>query len=172
MPTNSLALVDSGEPPSTGSPLLSAPSTDEAGGDSPSTGHGQGSDDPVDRIVATPSMSTPALSEAEVLVENLVRCVVEILAGARELEQVSRWVTEDVYRQLHKRVVIAARAREAHGIRARRPLFRLGDVRLHEPTVGAVEAVVVVHGPGRSRGVAVRLARYDGRWRATAVHVL
>ena len=37
------------------------------------------------------------------LLENLTRCVIEILAGARDLEQISRWVTDDVYRHLLKR---------------------------------------------------------------------
>ncbi len=32
------------------------------------------------------------------LLENLTRCVIEILAGARDLEQISRWVTDDVSR--------------------------------------------------------------------------
>ena len=34
------------------------------------------------------------------LLENLTRCVIEILAGARDLEQIARWVTDDVYRHL------------------------------------------------------------------------
>ncbi|KQS23014.1 hypothetical protein ASG05_03735 [Frigoribacterium sp. Leaf186] len=106
------------------------------------------------------------------LVENLVRCVVEILAGARDLDQVSRWVTEDVYRTLHTRVVLAARARSAHGTRVQRPAFTVGGIRLSSPVEGVVEAVVVLHGRARSRAVAVRLETYDRRWRATAVHVL
>jgi len=115
---------------------------------------------------------SPFPDDPALLVENLVRCVIEILAGARELDQVSRWVTEDVYRTLHKRVVLAARARSAHGTRARRPVFTIGRIRLSSPATGVVEAVVVLHGRGRSRAVAVRLETYDHRWRATAVHVL
>lgn len=122
---------------------------------------------PLDGPPTSPFPDDPAL-----LVENLVRCVVEILAGARELEQVSRWVTEDVYRTLHTRVVLAARARSAHGRRARRPVFTIGRIRWSSPADGVVESVVVLHGRGRSRAVAVRLETYDGRWRATAVHVL
>ncbi|ROS53067.1 Rv3235 family protein [Frigoribacterium sp. PhB24] len=110
--------------------------------------------------------------DPDLLVENLVRCVVEILAGARELDQVSRWVTEDVYRTLHTRVVLAARARSAHGTRARRPVFTIGSIRSSSPAAGVIESVVVLHGRGRSRAVAVRLETYDNRWRATAVHVL
>jgi hypothetical protein len=116
--------------------------------------------------------SSPFPDDPDLLVENLVRCVVEILAGARELDQVSRWVTEEVYRTLHKRVVLAARARSAHSVRARRPVFTVGTIRTSSPADGVIEAVVVLHGRGRSRAVAVRLETYDCRWRATAVHVL
>ena len=115
---------------------------------------------------------SPFPDDPDLLVENLVRCVVEILAGARELDQVSRWVTEDVYRTLHKRVVLAARARSAHGTRTQRPVFTIGSIRSSSPADGVIESVVVLHGRGRSRAVAVRLETYDSRWRAAAVHVL
>lgn len=121
--------------------------------------------------VGAPSES-PFPDDPDLLVENLVRCVVEILAGARELDQVSRWVTEDVYRTLHKRVVLAARARSAHGTRTQRPVFTIGSIRSSSPADGVIESVVVLHGRGRSRAVAVRLETYDSRWRAAAVHVL
>ena len=35
-----------------------------------------------------------ALPNPEPLLENLTRCVIEILAGARDLEQIARWVTD------------------------------------------------------------------------------
>ena len=53
------------------------------------------------------------LPDPRPLLENLTRCVIEILAGARELEQIARWVTDDVYRTLLSRSVISARARAA-----------------------------------------------------------
>ena len=64
---------------------------------------------------------TSALPDPRPLLENLTRCVIEILAGARELEQVARWVSDDVYRHLLKRVVIATRARQAKGQPIARP---------------------------------------------------
>jgi hypothetical protein len=106
------------------------------------------------------------------LATNLARCVFEILAGARDIEQIARWVSDDVYRHLLKRVVLAARARSARGESARRPSFSVGTVRVTEPSVGAAEAVVVIHGRSRSRAVALRLEAFNSRWRATAVHVL
>ena len=106
------------------------------------------------------------------LIENLTRCVIEILAGARELEQVSRWVTDDVYRNLLRRVVISTRARQAKGQSVARPTFSIGSLTVCEPRDGVVEAVVIVRGRARVRAVALRLEGLDRRWRATAINVL
>ena len=116
--------------------------------------------------------STRALPDPTPLLENLTRCVIEILAGARELEQIARWVDDDVYRHLLKRVVISTRARQAKGQTAVRPTFSLGSTTVCEPRDGVVEAVVVVRGRARARAVAIRLEGLDRRWRATAIHVL
>lgn len=106
------------------------------------------------------------------LVENLARSVLEIIAGARDLEQIARWVSDDVYRLLTKRVQIAVRARSVSGASATRPVFTTGRTIITEPCDGVVEAVVIVHGRARTRSVAVRLEGLDHRWRATAIHVL
>ena len=106
------------------------------------------------------------------LLENLTRCVIEILAGARDLEQISRWVTDDVYRHLLKRVVLSARARQAKGRAPARPTFTIGSISLYEPRDGVIESVVIVLGRARARAVAIRLEGLDNRWRATAINVL
>ncbi len=112
------------------------------------------------------------LPDPRPLLENLTRCVIEILAGAREIEQIARWVTDDVYRNLLKRVVISARARRATGRSVHRPTIGIGSTTICEPADGVIEAVVIVNSRARSRAVAVRLEGLDGRWRATAIHVL
>lgn len=116
--------------------------------------------------------STSALPDPQPLIENLTRCVIEILAGARELDQIARWLTDDVYRHLLKRVVLSSRARQAKGAQAVRPVFAIGSVIVCEPRDGIVEATVVVRGRARVRAVALRLEGLDRRWRATAIHVL
>ncbi len=116
--------------------------------------------------------SSRQLPNPEPLLENLTRCVIEILAGARELEQISRWVTDDVYRHLLKRVVLSARARQAKGQRAIRPSFSIGSTRICIPLDGVVEAVIIVSSRARTRAVAIRLEGLDDRWRATAINVL
>lgn len=116
--------------------------------------------------------STSVLPDPRPLLENLSRSIIEILAGARELEQISRWVSDDVYRHLLRRVVLSKRARQARGERAARPSFAIGSLLVSEPRDGVVEATVIVRGRARSRAVAIRLEGLDQRWRATAIHVL
>lgn len=116
--------------------------------------------------------TSAALPDPRPLVENLTRCVVEILAGARELEQIARWVSDDVYRHLLKRVVLSTRARQAKNQKVVRPAFSIGSTSVCEPRDGVVEAVVIVNGRARTRAVAIRLEGLDRRWRATAINVL
>jgi hypothetical protein len=116
--------------------------------------------------------TTSTLPDPTPLLENLTRCVIEILAGARELEQISRWVSDEVYRHLLKRVVLSARARQARNQPVSRPNFAIGSTVFSEPKDGVVEAVVIVRGRARTRAVAIRLEGLDSRWRATAINVL
>lgn len=117
----------------------------------------------------TPNIELP---DPEPLLLNLTRCVVEVLAGARDLEQIARWLSDDVFRQLLKRVILADRARRRLGQVPVRPAFTLGRVHITEPHDRAVEAVVMVHSRARSRAVAIRLEGFDQRWRASAISVL
>ncbi|MGN7799148.1 Rv3235 family protein [Leifsonia sp. 22587] len=110
--------------------------------------------------------------EPATLCANLARCAVEILAGARPLDQIGRWVSDAVYVHLLRRTMIAARARAVAPEGALRPRMRIGEPRLARPSEGVVEAVVLVHQPGRSRAVAIRLERHRERWRASAINVL
>lgn len=116
--------------------------------------------------------SRSELPDPEPLLINLTRCVIEVLAGARELDQLARWVTDDVYKHLLKRVVLSARARAVKGQRPQRPSFSIGRISISEPRDGVIEAVVIVHTKVRARAVAIRLEGLDHRWRASAVHVL
>jgi len=106
------------------------------------------------------------------LCANLALCVVEILAGARALDQIGRWVTDSVFVHLLRRTVIAARSRAVSAQEAMRPRFSIGTPRLTHPAEGVVEAVVMVHQVSRSRAIALRLERHRSRWRATAISVL
>jgi hypothetical protein len=126
----------------------------------------------VDDFFGHQPTSTEQLPDPVPLLQNLTRCVIEILAGARELEQIARWVSDDVYRHLLKRVVISSRARAAKGQQATRPTFTIGSTTVSQPRDGVVEAVIIVRGRARVRAVALRLEGLDNRWRATAINVL
>lgn len=125
-----------------------------------------------DAYFAPQTCSRDELPDPRPLLENLTRCVIEVLAGARELEQIARWVTDDVHRHLLKRVVLASRARQATGRAVARPTFAIGSTTVSEPKDGVIEGVVIVCGKARTRAVAIRLEGLDRRWRATAIHVL
>jgi len=125
-----------------------------------------------DEFFGVQPASRATLPHPEPLIDNLTRCVIEILAGARDLEQIARWVDDDVYKHLLKRVVLSTRARQAKGQPARRPNFTIGSMSIYEPRDGVVEAVVIVVGKARTRAVAMRLEGFDTRWRATAINVL
>ena len=98
--------------------------------------------------------------------------MLEVLAGVREVDQLARWLTEDPYRKLVTRANLAARARSARGVPARRPVHAILSVHQSEPADSVVESVVIVRGPARTRAVALRLEGMDGRWRATSLALL
>jgi hypothetical protein len=115
---------------------------------------------------------TADLPDPEPLITNLTRCVIEILAGARELEQISRWISDEVYTRLARRVSFAARSRALKGVSAQRPRLTILSIHSSEPEAGIVEAAVIVQTPQRVRAVALRLEGLDSRWRATSISVL
>ncbi len=116
--------------------------------------------------------SSAELEDPEALIRAIARCVVEALAGARDIEQIARWLNEDVYRTLQTRIEMAERARAAASRKAQRPNPILGTVHITEPCDGVVESVVVVRTRARARAVAIRLEGWDRRWRASSIAVL
>jgi hypothetical protein len=96
----------------------------------------------------------------------------EVFSGVRDVEQLARWLTEDAYRSLLVRSNLAARARNARGLTARRPVHTIVSVRWSSPADGIVEGVVIASGPARSRAIAMRLEGLDRRWRATSLALL
>ncbi|WIB41498.1 Rv3235 family protein [Curtobacterium sp. MCLR17_058] len=99
-------------------------------------------------------------------------CVAEVLTGAREVDSIARWISDDVQRHLQQRAAVAAHARGS-GRRARgRPVLRVGSVLVCRPAAGVAEATVIVHTRSHARAVAMRLEERHGRWQATAIGVL
>jgi len=137
-----------------------------------SAGRRRQSERDVEEMFERQHTPTSALPDPRPLVQNLARCVVEVLAGVRDPEQISRWLEPAVYTQLLARAVIAARARQAKGRAIAMPRVSMGSCRIAHPSDHAIEAVAVVHTPARVRAVVMRLVGIDGRWRATELAVL
>ncbi|HJB63327.1 MAG TPA: 3-hydroxyacyl-CoA dehydrogenase [Candidatus Microbacterium pullistercoris] len=116
--------------------------------------------------------ATKSLPDAEPLLATLAGGAVEVIAGVRDVDQLSRWLAEEPYRNLVLRANLAARARSARSQSARQPVYRIQRVLCTSPTDGVVEATVIVATMARTRAIAIRLEGYDRRWRATSLAVL
>lgn len=108
----------------------------------------------------------------EPLVRNLARGIFEAIAGTREVEQIARWVSPDVFNKLLRHAQHAARARQLRDRPVRRPNIFVRACLWQSPRTGVVEASTVVELGGRARAVAIRLEVYRGRWRAERINVL
>ena len=126
----------------------------------------------VERPSTEPTVPAEPDLDPGLAAEGLARSVLEVLAGARDLQQLTRWVTTEVHAVLRARVQLSTRARSVVSDRPVRPVLRIGTVKVARPVPGVVEAVVVVHGRGRARAVAIRLEAVGGRWQASALHIL
>lgn len=127
---------------------------------------------PGDEYFAPQPAPRADLPDPRPLLQNLTQSVIEVIAGARDITQLARWITADVHTVLLKRAILAERARRVRGVPGSVPLISIGTVTVSEPRDGIVESVVMVHGRARSRAVAIRLEGLDGRLRATSVSVL
>lgn len=113
------------------------------------------------------------LPEPTETIEKLALIGCEIIAGVRAVDQVGRWVTEDVYRVLAERSVAARRTRASADPPARtRPHITVGLTVVSEPRDGVVEGVSLVRIGQRTRAVCIRLEGLDHRWRASAFALL
>jgi hypothetical protein len=118
---------------------------------------------------------TSLLPDPAAFAMNLTRRTIEVLQGARDITQIARWVTDDVYFSLLDQ--INARTRKmsliAPGAKPRTLRdFTLTTVKISEPREGIIEACVMVSGSRRSRAVALRLEGLDNRWRASSFAML
>ena len=114
----------------------------------------------------------PTPTDAHDTARALGLCVAEVLTGAREVDSIARWITDEVHRHLQQRAAVAARSRQVGGRAPARALMRVGSVLVSRPADGVAEATVIVHTRSHARAVALRLEERQGRWRATAVGVL
>ncbi|PRY68949.1 hypothetical protein B0I08_103154 [Glaciihabitans tibetensis] len=106
------------------------------------------------------------------LLENLAKSAFEIIAGARDLDQIARWVTDPVYRDLLRRVILGTRVRRRNNAPVPRPRVSVMSMTMFEPRDGVIEATILLNTHPRVRAVAIRLEGLDKRWRASVLAVL
>src|SRR5215212_1764813 len=106
--------------------------------------------------------ATSELPDATRWARQMVQVIVEVLSGERAATQLLRWTVPEVYDEIRSRTTSRSPSGAAP---LRRP--RVGTVRVCQPADGVAEAAAVVHGPQRTRAIALRLEGLDGRWRVT-----
>lgn len=98
--------------------------------------------------------------------------VVEVIAGTRQVDQLARWLSDDVYQRLQYRARRAEAQRVEQGVKAHYQNLRVGGLRTCSPRDGVIESVVLLSSRSRTRAVTIRLEGINSRWRATSVSVL
>jgi Family of unknown function (DUF6459) len=98
--------------------------------------------------------------------------VVEVIAGTRHVDQLARWLTDDVYQRLQFRARRAEAQRAEQGVKAHYQNLSVGGLRTCSPRDGVIESVILLSSKSRTRAVTIRLEGINARWRATSVSVL
>ncbi len=112
------------------------------------------------------------LPDAHDTAQRLAHMACEILAGTRQIDQLARWTTEDVFRSIADRALAAAQARRRSGTAVARIVVTVIRTVISEPRDGIIEGVTLVRIGARTRAVATRLEGLDRRWRATVIALL
>jgi len=135
----------------------------------------------LDLGVVPPSPRTPDLQvvpgngsaehlEVQAWAARFAQATVEVLGGDRPLAQLLRWTSARVYADLERRVRILGRAAPApQRRRTVRPQVR--SVHVFRPGPDSAEVSVHVRHGHRSRALAARLERREGRWRCVALQL-
>lgn len=115
---------------------------------------------------------TSELPNPEASLKALATGVVEVIAGSRPIDQLSRLLTEEVYQRLSQRAKLARQNREELGQKTLHQNFSVHNMMNASPRDGVIESVVLLNSQRRIRAVTIRLEGINNRWRATAVSVL
>ncbi|ANS78407.1 hypothetical protein SGUI_1011 [Serinicoccus hydrothermalis] len=121
--------------------------------------------DAYDSFFGPQATSTAELPEAGPWADRMLRAVLEVCAGSRPVEQLSRWMSGDVRDRVARRAQLARR----RTVRHRPP--RVRALLTCHPADGVCELSAVVVLDGRVRALAVRMSGVDGRWVITALEL-
>ena len=106
--------------------------------------------------------------ELDAFSARFAQAVVEVIGGDRGVHQLMRWTTEWVYADLMHRSHALHRTTPGDQ-RLRRVRATVRSVHLYRPTEDAAELSIHVRHGHRSRAIAARIDRIEGRWRCTVL---
>jgi hypothetical protein len=106
--------------------------------------------------------------ELDAFATRFAQAVVEVIGGDRGVHQLMRWTTEWVYADLMHRSHALQRATPGDQ-RLRRVRATVRSVHLFRPHDDAAELSIHVRHGGRSRAIAGRIERIEGRWRCSVL---
>lgn len=115
---------------------------------------------------------TGELPNPEPSLQVLATGVIEVIAGTRQIDQLARLLSDEVYQRLYRRANEARKSRDLQGKKARHQNFSVCNMLNSSPRDGVIESVVLLNSPKRTRAVTIRLEGINNRWRATSVSVL
>ena len=113
-----------------------------------------------------------ALPDPAPLLPAIATLVVEVIAGARSVDQLASLVSDQVYEKLRGKVTQRVAQNAANGRPPLMPKFAVGKIRTDSPKPGIIESVVLITMQQRTRAVTIRLEPFHKRWRATSVTIL
>jgi hypothetical protein len=106
--------------------------------------------------------------ELDAFSARFAQAVVEVIGGDRGVHQLMRWTTERVYADLMHRSHALQRTTPGDQ-RLRRVRATVRSVHLYRPTEDAAELSIHVRHGQRSRAIAARIERIEGRWRCSVL---
>ena len=119
--------------------------------------------------------STHDLPDPTAFALNFTQRALEVLQGSRDIGQISRWASEDVFQAMKKHVSTHVRKQSVTLVEAAaRPVMRFTVTRVHlfSPRDGVMEVCVLARGERRVQAAALRMEGLDGRWRTTSFSFL
>lgn len=106
--------------------------------------------------------------ELDAFSARFAQAVVEVIGGDRGVHQLMRWTTERVYADLMHRSHALHRATPGDQ-RLRRVRATVRSVHLFRPHDDVAEISIHVRHGQRSRAIAARIERIEGRWRCSVL---
>ncbi|MCC3296765.1 Rv3235 family protein [Arthrobacter sp. zg-Y916] len=127
---------------------------------------------PPDPLPPGANWSSPPQDDArmEAIARSVTVGALEVLAGVRPLQQMSRWLDLDEFERLQMRTNLERGRAAASGARARRNV-RILRVRVCPVAEGIYEVAVVAAETSTVRAAALRLELRRGLWKVTALEI-